>query len=782
VKRIALLLVGITLLSNAGHPRAQEATPARAPLVPTDHPRVPQDLSQVWLAPDGQRRSRTATQNDFAAAVKLEVMGNFAKALPVLSQAAIRQGSLGDYAEYYKGFAELRLGRPDEARRTFRAVQARGPVGYLTEAAALREAECDEALSDYAAAVAIYERLASTKTTMPDDVLMRLGRAAKAAGDKEKASQAFARVYAEFPLSDQSFGAAGEIDNGPLVAGSLRYRLQRDRAERLFSAKRYEAARSDFDGLRSAAQGNDRELVTLRIAECDYFLKRARAARDLLRPYIDDASRQGEALFFYAVATRDLGDIDEYQKTVRRIVTDFATQSWAEEALNNFGTYQILQDDDQMADETFRELYARFPKGRYAERAAWKIGWLAYRNGQYGETARVFDQAAADFPRSDNRPPWLYWSGRAHEALKEDALADARYSLAAADYMNSYYGRLAVQRLGSRGVRAPERRLVLDGRTPQDVDSAVVENTKAPAAPPRNEASVRALLAVDLYDQALDELRYAQAAWGDSPVIQATIAWIYLQQARAETGSQQFTLLRGAINAMKRAYPQFIAAGGHELPADVLKVIFPMAYWDLIRKYAAQYEVDPYLAAALIAQESTFVPDIRSYANATGLMQLMGPTARQYARVLNLRYSPRLLTNPEMNIRMGMAYFSDKIKQFGEPYLALASYNAGERPVKRWMTERPGLAREEFIDDIPYPQTQNYVKKILGTAEDYRRLYGSGRAENDNDTRTAAVTATASTTTAPTATQGTGATAGKPKAKNASTAVSGRKKKTRKAT
>ena len=57
-------------------------------------------------------------------------------------------------------------------------------------------------------------------------------------------------------------------------------------------------------------------------------------------------------------------------------------------------------------------------------------------------------------------------------------------------------------------------------------------------------------------------------------------------------------------------------------------------------------------------------------------------------------------------------------------HLALASYNAGERAVRRWMAERPGLERDEFIDDIPYPETQNYVKRILGTAEDYRRLYG----------------------------------------------------------
>ena len=74
---------------------------------------------------------------------------------------------------------------------------------------------------------------------------------------------------------------------------------------------------------------------------------------------------------------------------------------------------------------------------------------------------------------------------------------------------------------------------------------------------------------------------------------------------------------------------------------------------------------------------------------------------------------------------MGTAYLADKIREFGGVHLALASYNAGETPVRRWMAERPDVKdREEFIDDIPYPETQNYVKKLLGTAEDYRRLYG----------------------------------------------------------
>jgi soluble lytic murein transglycosylase len=178
---------------------------------------------------------------------------------------------------------------------------------------------------------------------------------------------------------------------------------------------------------------------------------------------------------------------------------------------------------------------------------------------------------------------------------------------------------------------------------------------------------------------------------------------------------------------MKRAYPQYLAAGGEELPPAVLEVIFPLDYWPLIEKYSNANDLDPYLMAALIAQESTFTADVRSSANAYGLMQLLPATGRAYARKAGLgAFSTRMLMQPEANIRMGMRLFKDLADRFGGAHYALASYNAGESRVSEWLSERPGIAQDEFIDDIPFPETQNYVKRILGTAEDYRRLYGGG--------------------------------------------------------
>ncbi len=678
-------------------------------LAPTLHPQLPDDPSQLWFAPR-TTGSRTPELKELAEAVKLETDSKFDRALVFLTRPGLQHGALADYVAYFRGIAELRLDRPADARKTFRALAARNPVGYLAEGVALREAECDEALNDPAAALGIYERLAKAKPTRPDDLLMRLGHAAMTAGDDDKAANAFARVYYEFPMSDLSPLASDELDKlpnvQPIEPGTGRYKLEIGRAERLFGARHYAEARAAFDGLAKVAAPADRELVELRLGECDYFLRRPRNARDEVRPFAEKASRQAEALFFLALSSRELGDEDAYQKTVRRVVDEFPTESWAEEALNNLATRHIIDDEDEEADATFRELYEKFPRGRYAERAAWKIGWWAYRNNRYAETAQFFDRAAAAFPRSDYRPAWLYWAGRAHDQLNESAVADSRFSLVADDYLNSYYGRLAMKRLKGQ---SPHLQSIADRTT----------KAEAPAVspPPPNEQIIRTLLGLELYDQAENELRYARRVWGDSPAIEATLGWIDNQRGD----------LRAGINAVKRAYPQYLAAGGEDLPAELLRVLFPVDYWPLIRRYSAAHDLDPYMMAALIAQESTFTVDVKSAANAYGLMQLLPSTGRHYARKLGMRrFSTRLLTTADTNIRMGMAYFADLVKQFGGAHFALAGYNAGESRVARWISERPGVGREEFIDDIPFPETQNYVKKILGTAEDYRRLYGPG--------------------------------------------------------
>jgi soluble lytic murein transglycosylase len=705
------------------------------PLRPTLHAALPQNIEDYWFAPArGERATRATALTDAAAAY---AAGNYASSLGHARAAVGATGELDVYAQYYVGVSELRLAHPAEAQKAFEAVLAKKPEGALSLDAAVGRAEAMELRGDHAGAVDVYDSLASNKGAAHDEILARLARAAAAAGDRKRAADAWLKVYYEFPLSDAASNAENALNSFQDLIIKKDYKLDLGRALVLFGAKRYPEARNAFQDLQPRVSGDDRELVDLRIAECDFFLKHYKAARDEVQPYLDKASRKAEAKFFDLSALRSLGEQDQAVTLTRALVNEFPDSSWSDEALNNLGTHYILTNQDDLAAATFKEAYEKFPTGSHAERAAWKYGWWAYTTGKYAETARVFEAAAAAFPRSDYRPPWLYWSGRAREKLGQREVSDARMRLVYTDYMNSYYGRLASRRApsGVTVAAGPGSSRVGQGSAPAgqgpnlvglgngpDLDAptaraASLQTPQRPpvAPPPPNAPLVRRLLMAGLLDDGLSELRYAQRAWGTSPAIEATMAWVYHQKGD----------LRRAITVMRRAYPQFLAAGGEAVPAEILQIIFPLTYWDPIKKNSAAHNLDPYVTAALIAQESTFDASAHSPANAWGLMQIVPSTGRRLAMAAGVRrFSTRQLTNADVNIKLGTLYFSRLVQQFGGTYYALASYNAGENRVVRWKAERPGMEEDEFIDDIPFPETQNYVKRILGTAEDYRHLYG----------------------------------------------------------
>ena len=275
------------------------------------------------------------------------------------------------------------------------------------------------------------------------------------------------------------------------------------------------------------------------------------------------------------------------------------------------------------------------------------------------------------------------------------------------DYLHSYYGRLAGVHLGAAGA----------SRSPVGAQPAPAADAPPPGLPP-NATAIRQLILAGAFPLAEAEIRFAQRRFTAVPALEATRAW--LLQARGE--------YRPAINAMKRAYPQYMTKDGDQLPLEAKRVIFPLDYWSIIERHANARALDPYLIAALVAQESTFDAGVRSAANAYGLMQIVPATGKRLARSLGIRkFTTGKLTDPETNVKLGTFYFKGLVNQFGGEHFALASYNAGESRVERWIAERGPLPQDEFIDDIPFPETQLYVKKILGTAEDYRQLYGDGR-------------------------------------------------------
>jgi soluble lytic murein transglycosylase len=731
---LVLLMLTESVSSQPADLDRRAETGAPPSLVPTLHPALPAHPWQMWLAPEharsGGAAAAPAPMGRFVRGVQAYAAGNYTDALPLIDESALSETLLDDYAAYYLALTQFRLGKLVEARRGFSVLGARSLVGYLSEAATLREAEAAEALGERLAAMRLYERALAGKPEKPDEVLFRFAKLAVDLGETGRAADAYRRVYYEFPLSDLSPVAGVELEKLPRrESAAERVTLDLNRALRLFGSKRYTEARTGLELVRPlVTAADDKELIDLRLAECDFYLGRYRSAADGMRPYLEKASRRAEARFFYLTSIRESGDVSGFIDRTRQLARDFPDSSWTEEALNNLGTHYIRANEDDDAADVFRELYEKFPTGAKAERAAWRTGWWAYKNGNFDRAASVFEGAAATMPRADSRPAFLYWAGRARDRAGETGTANERYGLTVTDYGNSYYGRLAANLLRERRVRVED--LALGGS--ENVGSSVgAESIHAAGASspspawntdaPPSEPLIRQLLSLQLYDDALNELRYAQRTWGDSAPLQATIAWVYYRRGD----------LRPAIIQMKRAYPQFLT-GNTELPVEILKVVFPLDYWDSIKRHAAAHKLDPYLVGALIAQESTFMASVRSAANAYGLMQIIPGTGRRLARELGIRgFTTSMLVDPETNLRLGTAYFARLVKQFGGTHFALAGYNAGEHRVERWIAERPGLERDEFIDDIPFPETQNYVKKILGTADDYRRIYGQLGATPD---------------------------------------------------
>ncbi|MGH7551903.1 MAG: transglycosylase SLT domain-containing protein, partial [Longimicrobiales bacterium] len=653
----------------------------------------------------------------FAKGARAIADEDFAAGLSLVSGLDMSATPLADYARYYTAVALAGLSRFTEADAVLTSMLASTREGYLREAVPLRAAEVALERQDASRAEAILRRLVAEELSVPEEALLALAQVEETLNHRDHALETYRRIYYDSPLSEQAIDAQAGIERlqaSGIVSSDLVARALR-RAQRLFDARRWAQARAGFEAIAKAVDGDNQDLVAMRIAECDFYLDRNRAARDGLKPFLKDSTWEAEARYFHLSAIRELGDRKTYTSLARELVTDFPNSEWAAETLNGLASHHLVVDEDAEADLVFRELATRFPRHRYAERAAWKAGWAAYRNRRFDEAVRLFESAAAAFPRADYRPSWLYWSARSRDQLNDTVTANDRYRLVVSDYRNSYYGRLAAALLTRR------RQPVLS--SPSEAALARLASSKVPPT----DALMRELTALQLYDDALREVQYAQRVWGDTAPLQATTAWIRHRQGLGLKAQERFNAMRGAITTMRRAYPQFLAAGGEDLPVDVLQIIYPLDYWPLIQKYSTLHTLDPYLIAALMAQESTFTAEIRSSANARGLMQIIPSTGRLYARKIGLKgFTTASLMQPETNVQLGTKYFKDLVDRFGGVHYALAGYNAGEHRVVRWQSEAPGLPTDEFIDNIPFPETQNYVKRIIGTTEDYRRLYGTG--------------------------------------------------------
>ena len=162
------------------------------------------------------------------------------------------------------------------------------------------------------------------------------------------------------------------------------------------------------------------------------------------------------------------------------------------------------------------------------------------------------------------------------------------------------------------------------------------------------------------------------------------------------------------------------------IPKKIQSLIYKKEYEEYVEKYSKQYNVDENLVYAVIKAESNFNSNAKSSKDAIGLMQLIESTAQEVCKKTDLQFSKEelkeKLLEPEVNINIGTKYLSILIEKYKSIEVAVTAYNAGIGTVDNWIEKGIIKADGSDIENIPYKETNNYVRKILRDYKIYSNL------------------------------------------------------------
>lgn len=157
---------------------------------------------------------------------------------------------------------------------------------------------------------------------------------------------------------------------------------------------------------------------------------------------------------------------------------------------------------------------------------------------------------------------------------------------------------------------------------------------------------------------------------------------------------------------------------------QMMKIIYKKDYSEYVSKYSQEYGVEEDLIYALIKAESNFVPNAISSKNAKGLMQLMYSTAEEIANKNEIELTEENILDPDTNINIGTKYIATLLEKYECIEVALAAYNAGSGNVDKWINNGTIKSDGSDIENIPYKETNTYVRKIMRDYKIYMQLEG----------------------------------------------------------
>ena len=626
--------------------------------------------------------------------------------------------SLEDYDDFLAAKAYHESDQETQAEALLKGFRAKYPDSIFVDEVPELEANVLLDLHDPAGAKRVLDAAASDPAAGRAGYQLAAGLVAQAQNDNTEALRIYKALLLGFPLSTEAAIARAKLTNLG-AEDTLSSDELRSLGDAYYRAGRWEDAGDQYRALARKANLDEqsRSGFAIAAAACDLKLKRLSESQAQALPDTHDENGARRAYLLMELA-RNRNDLDAQTQIVSRMETDFPQSQWLAEALFSSGNMYLLRKEYAKAAEYYAYLGDHFPANKNGSAAHWRAGWLNYRLGNYKEASRIFEEQIRKFPGTPETASALYWRGRLYETLDHDtAKAAANYRTIVRVYQHFFYAQMARQRLAALGDAGVE---VASGSAPD------LEEIKTPEIPTLAESfpedSPHLAKAKLLANAGLNEyLAREIAADPDSG------SWSALAEAQIYASYGE---AYRALRALKRALPGAASASIESIPLPYWRILFPEPYWSIIKAESAKNNVDPYLVASLIRQESEFNPSAISYANAWGLMQMLPSVGKSLAKQEGLKnFQTFQLLDPETNIRLGTKYLKQTLDKFGGvAEYALAAYNAGDSRVVDWQAAGPYSGMDEFVESIPFTQTREYVQAILRNVEIYREIDASANA------------------------------------------------------
>jgi len=398
---------------------------------------------------------------------------------------------------------------------------------------------------------------------------------------------------------------------------------------------------------------------------------------------------------------------DEYERLASERLKDLLSLKQIDdnvrlETLNALLARAESKNQDDYLQELVPQIIKLDPNADPSLQHFWDKGWAAYARGDLAGARKLFRYIADTYSHPNVRRQSEYWYARTVERLGQKAEAGAIYQkLASAPYADLY----AMHSIGRGAKRTVNETNPLKKTGPDWAEMA------EKSMPPELELAYE-LTALSSMPEALLEIRknmkrqnvrFAEALMADVHHAAGNAVPMY--------------------RSLRAAWPQLATVEQDSAPAYFIRMYYPLKYGEEIDERAKERGLDPDLVRALILQESYYNPKAKSHVGATGLMQLMPPTAKDHASRLHIPFATSRLDNPDVNIRLGTFHLKMLVDMFsGNTYLAVASYNAGQGNVMKWRRAAPRKPIDEFLESMPFQETRNYVKRVTMLRSSYERL------------------------------------------------------------